>query len=65
MPRFLLEEYSALQAQRHTIEGEASFGGQRNKLPSADPTAEHGSYYTLAAILFFPYGVSDLSCTLR
>ena len=65
MPRFLLEVCSTMQAERLTIEGEASRGGQCNKLPWADPTAEHGSYYTLAAILFFPYGVSDLSCTLR
>ena len=65
MPRFLLEVRSATQAQRRTRAGEASHGGQCSKLPWADPTAEHGSYYTLAAILFFPYGVSDLSCTLR
>lgn len=64
-PRFLLEVYSTTQAQRHTREAEASHGGQCDKLPWADPTAERGSYYTLAAILLFPYGVSDLSCTLR
>lgn len=65
MPRFFLEVCSVMQAQRRTRKGEASHGGQCNKLLSADPTAEHGSYYTLAAILFFPSGVSDLSCALR
>lgn len=33
---------------------------QCNKLPFVDPIEIHGSYYTLAAILFFPSGVSDL-----
>lgn len=65
MPRFLLEVCTAMQAPRRTRKGEARRGGQWNKLPWADPTAEHGSDYILAAILFFPYGVSDLSCTLR
>lgn len=33
---------------------------QCNKLLFADPIEVHGSYYTLAAILFFPSGGSDL-----
>lgn len=33
---------------------------QHNKSSFADPIEVHGSNYTLAAILFFPYGVSDL-----
>lgn len=35
-------------------------GVQCNKLSFADSIEVHGSYYTLAAILFFPSGVSDL-----
>lgn len=36
-----------------------------NHLLFADPKEVHGSYYTLAAILFFPSGISKLSSTLR
>lgn len=35
-------------------------GVQCNKLSFADPIEVHWSYYTLAAILFFPSGVSNL-----
>lgn len=39
---------------------ERSSEGQCNILPFADPKEVHGTYYSLAAILFFPSGVSKL-----
>lgn len=45
--------------------GEAGQGRQRSKSLGADPKAGRVSYYALAAILFFPFGVLDLSWTPR
>lgn len=64
MPKFWFEIVVKCKNSRIWERAKTASGVQCNKLSFADPIEVHGSYYTLAASLFFPSGVS-LSCTLR